>query len=67
MFEARIKELELQLATAHASIVTLTTANQELTQDLSSATTRNKKLKSSAWNTDKVVREPIAVESGKDA
>lgn len=67
MFEARIKELELQLATANASIATLTAANLDLAQELSSAETRNKKRKTSAWNAERAVREPLVLEDSKVA
>lgn len=67
MLEARIKELELQLAAANATIATLTTANEELTQELATAEARNKKLNRSAWNTERAVREPLTVAPGGDA
>jgi hypothetical protein len=61
MPEQRIKDLELQLATANASIATLTATNLELTRDLSGAESRNKKLKRSARQDETAFKEQLSV------
>jgi phage shock protein A len=61
MPEQRIKELELQLVTANASIVTLTATNAELTRDLADAESRNKKLKRSARQDESSFKEQLTI------
>jgi uncharacterized coiled-coil protein SlyX len=61
MFEERIKELESQLATAGETVASLTRLNAELTERLSDAETRNKKLKRSARRDESSLKEQLAV------
>ena len=61
MFEERIKELESQLATAGETVASLTRLNAELTERLSDAETRNKKLKRSARRDESSFKEQLAV------
>jgi len=61
MPEQRIKDLELQLVTAQASITALTATNAELTRNLSDAESRNKKLKRSARQDESAFKEQLSV------
>lgn len=60
MPEQRIKELELQLAAAGASIAALTATNLELTRGLADAEVRNKKIKRSARRDEGALRDQLA-------
>ena len=61
MPEQRIKDLELQLVTAQASITALTATNAELTRNLSDAESRNKKLQRSARQDESAFKEQLSV------
>ncbi|MES2693037.1 MAG: hypothetical protein V4773_06155 [Verrucomicrobiota bacterium] len=61
MSEQRIKELELQLATANESVTTLTRQNAELTEKLSDSELLNKKMKRSARRDESSLKEQIAI------
>jgi hypothetical protein len=65
MHEQRIKELELQLVAANASITTLTATNVELTRSLSDAESRNKKLKRSARQDESSFKNQLATAQNK--
>ena len=60
MLEERIKELESQLAAAGETIATLTRSNTDLTERLSDADTRNKKLKRSARRDESSFKAQLA-------
>lgn len=60
MLEERIKELESQLATASESVASLTRLNAELTERLSDAESRNKKLKRSARRDESSYKTQLA-------
>ena len=61
MPEERIKELELQLLAANASIAALTTKNRELASDLADADMRNKKLKRSARQSETSFQDQLTI------
>lgn len=61
MHEQHIKELELQLVAANATIATLTASNLTLTRDLSDAEARNKKLKRGARQNESSFKDQLAV------
>ena len=56
-----ILNLEQQLQSANDAVAKLTLANAELTLQLSSAESRNKKLKRSSRNDESVLRSQLAV------
>jgi len=61
MFEARIKELELQLATANESLAALTLVNTRLTSQLEDAEVRNRKMKRNSRQAESSFNEKLAV------
>lgn len=61
MLEERIKELESQLATASESVTSLTRSNADLTERLSDAEIRNKKLRRSARREESSFKQQLAV------
>ena len=61
MSEERIKELELLLVTANASVATLTRANTILASDLSDAEVRNKKLRRKSRKTESAFKQELAL------
>jgi phage shock protein A len=61
MFEARIKELELQLATANESLAALTLVNTGLTSQLEDAEVRNRKMKRNSRQAESSFNEKLAV------
>lgn len=61
MSEQRILELEQQLVTANEAVAKLTLANTELTEQLSDADSRNRKLKRNARNDESSLRSQLAV------
>lgn len=61
MFEARIKELELQLAAANESLAALTLVNTGLTSQLADAESRNKKMKRNSRQAESSFNEKLAV------
>lgn len=65
MLEERIKELESQLVTAGEAVTSLTRLNAELTERLSDAETRNKKLKRSARRDESSFKEQLAAAQSK--
>ena len=65
MLEERIKELESQLATSGETVASLTRQNAELTEKLSDAEARNKKLKRSARRDESSYKEQLAVAQSK--
>jgi phage shock protein A len=65
MPEQRIKELELQLVTANETVATLTRQNAELTEKVSDAETRNKKLKRSARRDESSFKEQLTAAQNK--
>lgn len=60
MPEQRIKELELQLAVATETVTHLTRLNAELSEKLSDAETRNKRLRRSSRNDENSFKEQLA-------
>jgi phage shock protein A len=65
MPEQRIKELELQLATASETVASLTRLNAELTARLSDAEIRHKKLKRSARRDESNLQDQLAAAQNK--
>ena len=65
MSEERIKELELQLVTANAAVTNLTGLNTGLTEQLSDAQARNKKLKRTSRRDERDFKEQLAVAQKK--
>ena len=65
MPEQRIKELELQLATASETVASLTRLNAELTAKLSDAEIRNKKLRRTARRDESSLQEQLAAAQSK--
>jgi hypothetical protein len=65
MSELRIKELELQLAAAGETVATLTRLNAELTEKLSDADVRNKKLRRSSRRDETTHREQLSAAQNK--
>lgn len=61
----RIKELEAELATATESVANLTRLNGELTDKLSDAEARNKKLRRSSKRDESSLREQLAIAQSK--
>jgi hypothetical protein len=61
MFEARIKELELQLAAANESLAALTLVNTGLTSQLADAEVRNRKMKRNSRQAESSFNEKLAV------
>lgn len=61
MFEARIKELELQLAGVNESMAKLVLANAGLTTQLADAEVRNKRLKRSSRQDESSFKDQLAV------
>ena len=61
----RIKELELQLVAANASIATLTTSNLELTRNLSDAESQAKRMKRTARRDASSFKDQLATAQGK--
>lgn len=61
----RIKELEAELATATESVANLTRLNGELTDKLSDAETRNKKLRRSSKRDESSLKEQLAIAQSK--
>jgi phage shock protein A len=60
MSAQRIAELEQQLVTAHEAIAKFTLENAELTEQLSEAEKRNKKLKRNARSDESSLRSQLA-------
>ncbi|MBI5693363.1 MAG: hypothetical protein HZC55_25070 [Verrucomicrobia bacterium] len=60
MPEQRIKELEIQLTAAGETVAGLQRRNAELTEQLSDAETRNKKLRRSARRDESTFKEQLA-------
>ena len=65
MLEDRIKELELQLVAANASVANLTGLNTGLTEQLSDAQARNKKLKRTSRRDERDFKEQLATAQTK--
>ena len=65
MSDERIRELELQLAAANASIATLTATGIELTRGLTDAELRNKKLRRNARREESAFKNELAVAQSK--
>lgn len=61
MSDLRIAELELQLAASGDTVAKLTRLNAELTEKLSDAEFRHKKLKRSARRDESSLKEQLAV------
>jgi hypothetical protein len=59
MAEERIAELEAQLVTANDSVTNLTKLNSELTERLSDAEARNKKLKRSSRRDEQTHKDSL--------
>jgi uncharacterized coiled-coil protein SlyX len=59
MHEARIFELEQQLATANDMLAKLTVANAELERQVADAEMRNKKLKRSSRQGESALKEQL--------
>jgi hypothetical protein len=65
MLEQRIKDLESQLVTAGETVASLKGSNAELTERLSDAETRNKKLKRSSRRDESSFKEQLAASQGR--
>lgn len=65
MLEQRITELESLLAVAGETVASLTRLNAELTEKLSDAETRNKKLKRASRRDESSFKEQLAVAQSK--